>query len=126
MPIAGVSVEHFGPGRMPTEWHIGDYMLVSAGVWKDGKRGPVPIISRMIQIGQRLRYRGKRSVFAQWNHAVWISESKLIEALGKGVTASPYDKYRDVDFHLVHSNLNQVERSDADAFVRYELGVHAH
>ena len=49
----------------------------------------------------------------------------MIEALAHGVTESPYDKYRDVEFHVVHSNLNEVERSDADAFVRYELGVHA-
>jgi len=125
MPIPGVSVEHFGPGETPSRWHMGDYMLVSAGVWKDGKRGPVPFVSRMIQIGQKLRYRGDRSVFAQWNHAVWVSEGYLIEALGRGVTASPYDKYRDVEFHVVRSNLNQVERSDADAFVRYELRVHA-
>ena len=125
MPIPGVSVEHFGPGEMPAQWHMGDYMLVSAGVWKDGKRGPVPFVSRMIQIGQRLRYRGDRSVFAHWNHAVWVSEGCLIEALAHGVTESPYDKYRDVEFHVVRSNLNEVERSDADAFVRYELGVHA-
>ena len=125
MPIPGVSVEHFGPGEMPAQWHMGDYLLVSAGVWTDGKRGPVPLVSRMIQIGQGLRYRGDRSVFAHWNHAVWVSEGCLIEALAHGVTESPYDKYRDVEFHVVHSNLNEVERSDADAFVRYELGVHA-
>ncbi len=125
MPIAGVVVEHFGPGHMPDVWTPGDYMLVSAGVWKDGRRGPVPLVSRMIQWGQRLRFRGERSVYAYWNHAVWVSTGCLIEALGRGVTASPYEKYRDVDFHLVHSNLNVVERSDAEGFVRYELRVHA-
>jgi hypothetical protein len=121
---AGVSVERFGPGGMPTEWHMGDYMLVSAGVWKDGKRGPVPFVSRMIQFGQSLRFRGDRRPFAHWNHAVWVSKGELIEALGGGVTASPYEKYRDVEFHVVHSNLNDVEREDADAFVRYELDRH--
>jgi hypothetical protein len=125
MPIPGVTVEYFGPGEMPAQWHMGDYMLVSAGVWEGGKRGPVPLVSRMIQIGQGLRYRGERSVFAHWNHAVWVSEGCLVEALVGGVTQSPYDKYRNVEFHIVHSNLNEVERFDADAFVRYELDVHA-
>ncbi len=125
MPIAGVTVELFGPGEMPSEWHVGDYMLVSAGVWKDGKRGRVPLVSQMIQFGQSLRFRGQDAIFAHWNHAVWVSDGELIEALGHGVTASPYDKYKDVEFHVVHSNLNEVERSDADAFVRYEMQVHA-
>jgi hypothetical protein len=125
MPIPGVTVEYFGPGKMPDQWHMGDYMLVSAGVWKDGKRGPVPFVSRMIQIAQGLRYRGKRSTFAHWNHAVWVSEGCLIEALFHGVTERAYDKYRDVEFHVVHSNLNEVERAGADAFVRYEVDVHA-
>ena len=125
MPIPGVSVEHYGPGELPSEWTAGDYMLVSAGVWKAGKRGPVPLVSRMIQIGQRLRFRGERARYARWNHAVWVSSGNLIEALGRGVSVSPYDKYRDVEFHLVHSNLNDVERSDADVFARYEVEHHA-
>ena len=124
MTKPGVTVDEFGPGKMPDEWHMGDFMLVSAGVWKDGKRGPVPFVSRMIQFGQSLRFRGDRRPFAHWNHAVWVSEGQLIEALGNGVTASPYEKYRDVEFHVVHTNLNQVERSDADSFVQYELAHH--
>ena len=125
MPIAGVTVEHFGPGQMPAAWTPGDYLLVSAGEWRDGKRGPVPLVSRLIQIGQGLRFRGPRRPFAHWNHAVWVSDGDLIEALGRGVTASPFDKYRNVEFHLVHSNLDATERTDGDAFVRYELQKHA-
>ena len=89
VPIAGVTVELFGPGEMPSEWHVGDYMLVSAGVWKDGKRGRIPLVSQMIQFGQSLRFRGQDAIFAHWNHAVWVSDGELIEALGHGVTASP-------------------------------------
>jgi hypothetical protein len=96
-------------------------MLVPAGVWKAGKRGAVPLASRLIQIGQRSRFRGEGAKYAHWNHAVWVSSGSLIEALGRGVSVSPYDKYRDVEFHLVHSNLNSVERPDADAFARYEV-----
>ena len=124
MPIEGVSVDYYGPGQLPDDWFVGDYMLVSGGVWKDGKRGPVPLVSRLIQFGQALRFRGPRQTFAHWNHAVWVSDGQLIEALGKGVTASPYDKYREVEFHVVHSNLNDVERKDGDAFVHYELEHH--
>ena len=122
--LHGVSVEHFGPGKLPDQWVAGDYLLVSAGVWKDGKRGPVPWVSRLIQFGQGLRFRGQDRPFAHWNHAVWVSDGRLIEALAHGITASPYEKYKDVEFHLVHSNLNAVERQDADPFVCYELNKH--
>jgi len=94
-------------------------MLVSAGVWRNGKRGPVPPLSRLIQWAQARRFRGDRRQYAHWNHAVWVSAGALIEALGKGVVESPYDKYRDVEFALVHSNLTDAERADADQFVRY-------
>ena len=125
MPINGVTVERFGPGELPSSWTMGDYMLVSAGVWRNGKRGPVPLVSKMIQWGQGLRFRGDRAKFAHWNHAVWVSSDELIEALGHGVTASPYESYRDIEFHIVHSNLSQGERLSADAFVRFELREHA-
>lgn len=122
--LGGVTVEQFGPGKLPDHWVMGDYLLVSAGEWKDGKRGPVPWVSRLVQFGQGLRFRGPDRPFAHWNHAVWVSDGRLIEALAHGVKASPYEKYRDVEFHLVHSNLNAVERQDADAFVGYELKEH--
>ncbi len=32
MTKLGVAVDEFGPGKMPDEWHMGDFMLVSAGV----------------------------------------------------------------------------------------------
>src|ERR1039457_967228 len=125
MTKEGVSIQRYGPGEMPTEWCAGDYMLVSAGVWKDGKRGRVPFVSMMIQFGQSLRFRGKRRSFAHWNHAVWVADNDLVEALGRGVKTSPYTKYRDVEFHLVHSNLKQIERDDANTFIQYELNEHA-
>src|SRR5947209_12567497 len=98
MPIAGVSAEEYRPGTLPSQWRVGDYMLVSAGVWRNGKRGPVPPLSRLIQWAQARRFRGDRRQYAHWNHAVWVSAGALIEALGKGVVESPYDKYRDVEF----------------------------
>ena len=118
MPIAGVSADEYIPGTLPTKWRVGDYLLVSAGVWKDGKRGPVPLLSRLIQVGQALRFRGDRRQYAHWNHTVWVSAGSLIEALGEGVVSSTYDKYRDVEFALVHSNLTDAERADADQFVQ--------
>jgi hypothetical protein len=123
-PIQGVTVEYFGPGKLPDHWIMGDYMLVSAGRWIDGKRGPVPWVSRLIQFGQGLRFRGADRTFAHWNHAVWISSESLIEALARGIAATPFDAYKDIEFHIVHSNLDPVERDDADAFVHYELKNH--
>jgi hypothetical protein len=66
-----------------------------------------------------------RITTATLRDAAWVSNGELIEALGSGVTASPYDKYRDVEFHVVHSNLNDVERTDAEEFVHYEFKAHA-
>ena len=124
MPIAGVSAEQFGSGSLPAQWRVGDYLLVSAGEWRNGVRGPVPLLSRLIQWAQALRFRGGRRQYAHWNHAVWVSGDSLVEAVGQGVVCSPYDKYGNVEFALVHSNLTDAERADADQFVRYLLGRH--
>lgn len=121
MPITGVSADQHGPGDLPDVWRVGDYLLVSAGVWHDGERGPVPLLSRLIQWAQARRFRGDRRQYAHWNHAVWVSSDGLIEAVGNGVVKSPYEKYRDIEFALVHSNLTEDERADADQFVRYLL-----
>jgi hypothetical protein len=121
MPIEGVTAVEHGPGSLPDSWRIGDYLLVSAGVWKDGKRGPVPMLSRLIQWAQARRFPGDRRPYAHWNHAVWVSSDGLIEATREGVVKSPFEKYRDVEFALVHSNLTEAERTDADQFVRYLL-----
>lgn len=121
MPIEGVSAVEHGPGSLPDHWRVGDYLLVSAGVWKDGIRGPVPLLSRLIQWAQARRFQGDRRDYAKWNHAVWVSSDCLIEAGRQGVVTSRFDKYRDVEFALVHSNLTDAERADADQFVRYLL-----
>ena len=128
MPIEGVDVVESKAGDLPakSEWRVGDYLLISAGVWKDGIRGPVPLLSRLIQWAQALRFRRDRRDYARWNHAVWVSSDCLIEALGKGVVESPYEKYREVEFALVHSNLTDAERADADRFVRFLLGRPTH
>jgi hypothetical protein len=121
MAIEGVTFETHEPGTLPESWRVGDYLLVSAGVWKDGKRGKVPIGSRLIQWGESLRFRGERRRFAHWNHSVWVSEDCLIEVSGAKVRESPYEKYRHVEFTVVHSNLTPQERDDADEFVRWVL-----
>jgi hypothetical protein len=121
MPIPGVTVEYLKPGTLPQSWRAGDYLLVSAGVWKDEKRSSVPYFSRLIQIGQAMRFRGDRKDYAHWNHAVWVSDGELIEVSGGRIRTSPYDRYRNVEFHVVHSNLTAEQRREADAFVRYAL-----
>jgi hypothetical protein len=125
MPIPDVSTEQQGPGTLPAEWRKGDYLLVSAGRWKNGKRGRVPPLSKLIQYGQGRRFRAERQRFAHWNHAVWVSEGSLVEVSGGRIRRSPYAKYQDIEFLLVHSNLTDVQRDDADAFVSYVLEQHA-
>jgi hypothetical protein len=121
MAIEGVTFETHLPGTLPEDWTVGDYLLVSAGVWKDGQRGKVPIGSRLIQWGESLRFRGDRQAYAHWNHAVWVSEGCLIEVAGAKIVVSPYEKYRHIEFTVVHSNLTPDQRADADAFVRWAL-----
>jgi hypothetical protein len=121
MPIEGVHAVQYGPGKLPVDWRVGDYLLVSAGEWKHGRRGHVPLLSRLIQWAQAVRFPGDRRPYAHWNHAVWISSDKLIEAVGSGVVESPLNKYENFEFAYVHSNLTEPERADADAFVRYLL-----
>jgi hypothetical protein len=124
MPIPGVTVEAHPPGSLPERWQVGDDMLVSAGHWHHGRRGWVPPFSKLIQIGQGFRFRGSRAPFAHWNHSVWVWDGTLIEVSGARVRTSPFEKYREVEFVVVHSNLTDAERADADAFVRYALAKH--
>ena len=121
MPMRGVSVEYHGPGSLPEGWRMGDYLLVSAGVWKDGVRGPVPRFSRVVQWGQARKFRGDDKQYAHWNHAVWVSHNCLIEVSGGRITTSPFTKYQDIEFHVVHSNLTDWQRQEADDFVRWAL-----
>ncbi len=121
MPIEGVAFDTHLPGTLPERWAMGDYLLVSAGVWKDGKRGPVPIGSWLIQWGERLQFRGARKKYAHWNHTAWVSRGCLIEVSGAKVHESEYEKYRDVEFTVVHSNLTAQERDEADEFVRWVM-----
>ena len=121
MPIEGVTIEYVEPGTLPRQWRAGDYLLVSAGVWEDGVKGRVPYFSRLIQIGQALRFHGDRKPYAYWNHAVWVSNGELIEVSGGRVRTSPFDKYRNIEFHVVRSNLTDDQRREADDFVHYVL-----
>jgi hypothetical protein len=122
MPIDGVSVDYQRPGSLPEGWRVGDYLLVSAGVWKDGVRGPVPPFSRVVQWGQARKFRdADEKRYAHWNHAVWVSHDCLIEVSGGRITRSPFSKYRDIEFHVVHSNLTDAQREEADNFVRWAL-----
>jgi hypothetical protein len=121
MAIDGVTFETHEPGTLPSSWRVGDYLLVSAGVWRDGSRGAVPMGSKLIQWGESLRFRGDRHRFAHWNHAVWVSTDCLIEVSGGAIVVSDHEKYRDIEFTVVHSNLTEVQREEADAFVRWVL-----
>lgn len=128
MAIKDVTYEHFPHGELPPIDHFeaGDYVLVSAGRWKQDRRGRdrrghVPIGSRLIQIGQGLRFRGDKKRFAHWNHAAWVSDGELIEVRRGKVRATPFETYRDIEFTLVHSNLTEDQRKDAEKFVRWAL-----
>lgn len=59
--------------------------------------------SRLIAVGQGIRFRGERRRYAHWTHAALIvgSRGELVEALGSGVVRSNISKYRDVEYEYV-------------------------
>lgn len=74
-----------------------------------------------IRVGQALRFRGDRKVFARWSHAALVvSPTVIAEALSQGVVLSRIDKYHGVEFaviHLKHSTEDTAQMMDFAAAV---------
>lgn len=93
--IDGTTFRRFGPGEevKAIDFNPGDFILTHGNT----------IINRLVQFGQRLRFRGANEKYAWWNHAALIvsEEGDLIEALGAGVRETKISKYRPTEYHLV-------------------------
>jgi hypothetical protein len=107
--LSGVTdVETWPPGREPFNTEPGDFILVH------GHR----LASRLIGLGQALRFTGARRRFAHWTHAALIVgyRGEIIEAQFGGVRRARLARYLHSDYRLVHVNASPAERMHAAAY----------
>jgi uncharacterized protein YycO len=86
-------VERYGPGKIPTRFDPGDFILAH-------RHNPM---AWLISLAQKLRFRGPDAAYAHWSHCAMIVDAggSLVEAESTGVTRSPISRYTDDEFHLV-------------------------
>jgi hypothetical protein len=116
-PLHTGRIEAFEPGKEISDPCPGDFILTHGTSWT----------SRMIRIGERIRYRGDDRKYARWNHAaIFINEQgDIIEALGGGVQKRNISVYRETEYHVVR--LQNVLALNRDHEVEFaEACLHAH
>src|SRR2546421_12307289 len=93
--MAGARVSRFAPSEEAPHPMPGDMLLTH-------RSGIVP---RLIRLGERRRFRGSRRTFAHWSHAALLVDGQgaLVEAETRGVELSPLSKYREREYHVVHT-----------------------
>jgi hypothetical protein len=94
-------VELHKPGDPQPEVSVGDVILTHSAFWT----------GKMIRFGQRLRWRGARRPFANFNHAVLVVDGSgaIVEALGHGVEHNMLGKYRDTEYALIRTDVHPVD-----------------
>jgi uncharacterized protein YycO len=105
-------------GQEPAKFNPGDFILVST----------TGILAKFIRFGQFFRYHGKMKPYSFWNHAAMIvdTDGTIIEAAGRGVRYNNIEEYKDVEYYLVNTKLNQQSRNQTVAacksFVKDKYG----
>lgn len=101
-------------GQTATDLRAGDFILT----FQDG------FYSKLIRIGQALRFRGKDAQFAKYTHTALVENNTgdLIEALGNGVVRSHISKYTPKEYVLVKILASDEDRTEMISFARYCLG----
>ena len=114
MAIA-VTYEHVPPGQTLPDPSPGDFILTHGG----------EIFSRLIQIGQGLRYLGPDQPFTYWNHTALVvtAEGALVEALGAGVRKTTLASYVETQYTVVHINASDEDRAEMVAFAEHWVGA---
>jgi hypothetical protein len=97
-----------GPGETISAPRPGNIILIRGRGWLGG----------MIRAVQRIRYRREEDhLFVYWSHAALIvTPWHLIEVIPAGVMVCKIEKYRDHEYHYVHVELSESDRSKAVAF----------
>jgi hypothetical protein len=108
-------VEHVPPGRRARDPRPGDFILTHGG----------ELFSRLIQIGQAIRFRGPDAPFAYWNHtALVVSEDGgLIQALGAGVSRGALADYDETQYTVVPIEASDEDRREMVAFAEHFIGA---
>jgi hypothetical protein len=96
------------PGENVAAPGSGDIILIRGRGW----------LGWIIRAVQRVRYRREEDHrFAYWSHAALIvTPWHVIEVIPAGVMMCKIEKYRDHDYHYVHLELSESDRSKAVAF----------
>jgi len=111
------SVRTFAPGEEIVDPCPGDFILTHGTSWT----------SRMIRLGEELRYWGPDKQFTRWNHAaIFINHNgDIIEALGGGVQQRNISVYRQTEYHVIHiENVVDLNRDHEVAFATACLNDH--
>jgi uncharacterized protein YycO len=113
-PVERESVERCPEGEAAVAFEAGDFILTHGDAWT----------SRLIRFGQGLRIHGDDRKYTHWNHAAIIvsGSGDLIEALGRGVSRTHLDTYRDSEYHLVRITASAEDREQAVAFAEWAAG----
>ena len=106
--------EHIPPGETDPDPSPGDFILTHGGEF----------FSRVIQVGQGLRFMGKDAPYTYWNHSALIvsADGALIEALGPGVRRNTLAAYRDTQYTVVHIDASDEDRKEMVAFAEHWVG----
>jgi uncharacterized protein YycO len=83
------------------------------------------LFSRLIQIGQGLRYVGADRPYTYWNHTALIvsDEGALVEALGAGVRRSTLAAYDQTQYTVVRIDASDEDRHEMVAFAEHWIGA---
>lgn len=75
-------------------------------------------ISRVIGLGERIRFGD-----GHWSHCAFVeTPDTLIEALAHGVVRTPLNDYREIEYKVVHTNLEPLDIAQAVAFAQSCIG----
>lgn len=109
-----LSVRRYGPGEEVTDPQPGDFILTHNSTWS----------AKLVQFGQKLRYRGADSRYARWNHTALIvdNQGSIIEAIGRGISQTHLSDYKPTEYYVVHIDASDEDRQEVVAFARACLG----
>src|SRR5438105_13676067 len=113
-PVERSAVEQFLPGEQIQNPRPADFILTHEDAWTSG----------LIQFGQSLRFRGKDSKYAFWNHTAIFTDEQggIVEALGAGVIAGNISSYTPTEYTVVRVDASDEDRQEAVAFARACVG----
>lgn len=112
-----MSVEMHYPGDPQPAVAAGDVILTHSAFWT----------GKMIRFGQRLRWRGARRPYADFNHAVLVvgADGGIVEALGHGVEHNMLSKYQDTQYALIRTHIAPPDTEQVLDFAESVLNARA-